>query len=189
MTKLRLLGLSSFLRRASNSTAVLRSLRGALAPKAALNIVPLHAVPLYNEDDDAEHAPESVRALRSAIEASDGVIMISPEYNHGMSGVLKNALDWASRPYGRSALRSKPVLTMTASPAFTGGVRAQQQMNETLASIPARPVLRPQIVIGGVHEKVRDGRLIDETTLGFALAGVDDLLEEIMAARFVRTAA
>ena len=189
MTQLCLLGLSGSLRRASNSTAVLRSLRGALAPKAALNIVPLHAVPLYNEDDDAEHAPESVRALRSAIEASDGVIMISPEYNHGMSGVLKNALDWASRPYGRSALRSKPVLTMTASPAFTGGVRAQQQMNETLASLPARPVLRPQIVIGGVHEKVRDGRLIDETTLGFALAGVDDLLEEIMAARFVRTAA
>ena len=106
-----------------------------------------------------------------------------------MSGVLKNALDWASRPYGRSALRSKPVLTMTASPAFTGGVRAQQLMNETLVSIPARPVLRPQIVIGGVHEKVRDGRLIDEAALSFALAGVDDLLEEIRAARFVRAAA
>ncbi|WP_253075555.1 NAD(P)H-dependent oxidoreductase [Bradyrhizobium sp. 187] len=88
--------------------------------------------------------------------------MVSPEYNHGMSGVLKNGLDWASRPYGRSVLRGKPVLTMTASPAFTGGVRAQQQMNETLASIPARPVLRPQIVIGGVHEKVSDGRLVDE---------------------------
>ena len=190
MTQLSLLGLSGSLRRASNSTAVLRSLRGALAPKAALNIVPLHAVPLYNEDDDAEHAPESVRALRSAIEASDGVIMISPEYNHGMSGVLKNALDWASRPYGRSALRSKPVLTMTASPAFTGGVRAQQQMNETLASIPARAVFRPQIVIGSVHEKVLDGRLVDEATLSFALAGVDDLLEDIRAAtRSVRTAA
>ena len=87
------------------------------------------------------------------------MIMISPEYNHGMSGVLKNALDWASRPYGRSTLRRKPVLTMTASPAFTGGVRAQQQMNETLASIPTRLVFQPQIVIGGVHEKVRDGRL------------------------------
>src|SRR5437899_4990437 len=185
----RLLGLSGSLRRASNSTAVLRGLQGALAPKAALNIFPLHGMPLYNEDDDAEHAPESVRALRSAIEASDGVIMISPEYNHGMSGVLKNALDWASRPYGRSALRSKPVLTMTASPAFTGGVRAQQQMNETLASIPARPVLRPQIVIGGVHEKVRDGRLIDEATLRFVLAGVEDLLDEIRAVRLVQAAA
>jgi len=106
-----------------------------------------------------------------------------------MSGILKNGLDWASRPFGRSVLRGKPVLTMTASPAFTGGVRAQQQMNETLTSIPARPVLRPQIVIGGVHEKVRDGRLVDEATLRFALAGVDDLLEEIRAARFVRAAA
>ena len=101
-----------------------------------------------------------------------------------MSGILKNGLDWASRPFGRSVLRGKPVLTMTASPAFTCGVRAQQQMNETLASIPARPVLRPQIVIGGVDEKVRDGRLVDEATLRFALAGVDDLLEEIRAARF-----
>ena len=146
-------------------------------------------MPLHNEDDDAEHAPESVRALRSAIEMSDGVIMISPEYNHGISGVLKNGIDWASRPYGRSALRGKPVLTMTASPAFTGGVRAQQQMNETLVSIPARLVLRPQIVIGGVHEKVRDGRLVDEAALRFALAGVDDLLEEIRAARFIRAAA
>src|SRR5260370_12916265 len=185
----RLLGLSGSLRRASYSTAVLRGLQDTLGLRSALDIFPLHAIPLYNEDDDAGHAPESVRDLRSAIDASDGVIMISPEYNHGMSGVLKNALDWASRPYGRSVLRSKPVLTMTASPAFTGGVRAQQQMNETLASIPARPVLRPQIVIGSVHEKVRDGRLVDEAALGFAIAGVDDLIEEIRASRFVRAAA
>jgi chromate reductase len=180
MTKpFRLLGLSGSLRRASNNTAVLRGLQDALAPGVALKIFPLHAMPLYNEDDDGEHAPESVRALRLDIEASDGIIMVSPEYNHGMSGVLKNALDWASRPYGRSALAGKPVLTMTASPAFTGGVRAQQQMNETLVSIPARLVHRPQIVIGGVHEKVRDGRLVDEAVLRFALAGVDDLLDEI----------
>jgi len=189
MPQFRLLGLSGSLRRASNSTAVLRGLQDALGFRAALDILPPHAIPLYNEDDDAEHAPESVRSLRSAIDASDGMIMISPEYNHGMSGVLKNALDWASRPYGRSVLKSKPVLTMTASPGFTGGVRAQQQMNETLASIPARPVFRPQIVIGGVHEKVRDGRLIDEAALSFALAGVDDLIEEIRAVGSVRKAA
>jgi chromate reductase len=190
MTQFRLLGLSGSLRRASYSTAVLRGLRDALASKAVLGLFPLHGLPLYNEDDDdAKHAPESVRALRSAIEACDGVIMISPEYNHGMSGVLKNALDWASRPHGLSVLRKKPVLTMTASPAFTSGVRAQQQMNETLAAIQAWPFLRPQIVIAGVHEKVRDGRLFDEAALGFALAGVDDLFEEIKAARSVRAAA
>jgi chromate reductase len=185
---LRILGLSGSLRRASNSTAVLRGVQDAIAPRAALTIFPLHDVPLYNEDDDGEYAPESVRVLRSAIETSDGVVMISPEYNHGMSGVLKNALDWASRPFGQSVLRGKPVLTMTASPAFTGGVRAQQQMNETLASIPARHVLRPQIVIGSVHEKVRDGRLVDEASLGFALAGVDDLLDEIRAEQFLEAA-
>jgi len=115
--------------------------------------------------------------------------MISTEYNHGISRVLKNALDWASRPHGRSALPGKPVLTMTASPAFTGGARAQQQLNETLSAIPARAVLRPQIVIAGVHEKVRDGRLFDEATLRFALAGVDDRLDKIRAAQRLRSAA
>ena len=184
MTQLCLLGLSGSLRLASNSTAVLRGLQDALTSRAALNIFLLHGMPLYNEDDDGERAPELVRALRSAIETSDGVIMISPEYNHGMSGVLKNGLDWASRP-----LRGKPVLTMTASPAFTGGVRAQQQMNETLVSIPARLVHRPQIVIGGVHDKVRDGHLVDEAALRFALEGVVDLLDEIRTTRCPRAAA
>src|SRR5260370_5366777 len=178
MTQLRLLGLSGSLRRVSNSTAVLRCLQDALVPKAALDIFSLHGLPLYNEDDDGEPAPESVRALRSAIATSDGVIMISHEYNHGMSGVLKNGLDWASRPYGRSELRGKPVLTITTSPAFTGGVRAQQQMNETLVSIPARLVLRPQIVIGGVHEQVRDRRLVGEAALRLPPAGVGGLPHE-----------
>jgi chromate reductase len=186
---LRLLGLSGSLRRASYSTAVLIGLRDALALTIALDIFSLHEVPLYNEDDDGEQAPQPVRALRSAIATSDGVLLVSPEYNHGMSGVLKNGLDWASRPYGRSALVGKPVLSMTTSPAFTGGVRAQQQMNETLASVQARLVLRPQIVIGSVHEKVRDGRLVDEAALRFALAGVDDLVGDIRAARFLRQAA
>ena len=189
MSQIRLLGLSGSLRRASNSTAVLCSLQRALSAKVAFHIFPLHGIPIYNEDDDAEHAPESVRALRSGIEASDGVIMISPEYNHGMSGVLKNALDWASRPHGHSVLKAKPVLTMTASPAFTGGVRAQHQMNETLLAIQARLVLRSQIVIGGAHEKVRDGHLVDEAVLGFALGGVHDLLDEIRAVRLVQAAA
>ena len=185
----RIHGLSGSLRRASNSTAVLRSLKDAIEPDIALGIFPLNELPLYNEDDDDEQSPQSVRALRSAIDTSDGVIMISPEYNHGMSGVLKNALDWASRPHGRSALRDKPVLIMTASPAFTGGARAQQQMNETLLAIPARLVRRPQVVIAGVHEKVRDGRLLDTGTLRFALEAIEDLLDEIRAARFLRSAA
>jgi chromate reductase, NAD(P)H dehydrogenase (quinone) len=81
------------------------------------------------------------------------------------------------------------MLAMTVSAAVPGGVRAQQQMNETLLSIPARLVLRPQIVIGNVHEKVRDGRLADEAALNFALAGVDDLVDEISASLRLRPAA
>jgi chromate reductase len=85
MTQLRLPGLSGRLRRVSNSTAVLRGLQEAVATEAALDTFSLHGLPLYNEDDDGENAPESVRALRSVIETSDGAIMVSPGYNHGMS--------------------------------------------------------------------------------------------------------
>lgn len=100
MSQIRLLGLSGSLRRASNSTAVLRGLRNAPEHRATLDIFLLHAIPLYNKDDDARHAPEPERNLRSVIDASDGVILISPEYNHGMSGVLKNALRLGPTGYG-----------------------------------------------------------------------------------------
>jgi chromate reductase len=179
----RLLGLSGSLRRASANTAVLRTLQEALAPKAELTIFPLDEVPPYNPDRDGENAPEAVRDLKGAIAASDGLIVVSPEYNYGMSGVLKNALDWASRPAMKSPLKGKPALIMTASPAFTGGVRAQHQLRETLAATLARVVARPQVVIAGVHEKVRDGRLVDEAVLRFALEAVDDLLAEIALVR------
>jgi chromate reductase len=179
MTTRKLLGLSGSLRKHSFCTAVLRTIQEALPSDVSLTIHSLVEVPLYNQDEDGAQALPAVQALRSAIAESDGVIMISPEFNHGMSGVLKNALDWASRPYGRSSLLHKPVLTMTASPAFTGGARAQQQMNETLIAIPARPLFRPQTVIGTIHEKVRDDRLTDATTMQFVMAGVSDLLEEI----------
>jgi chromate reductase len=175
----RLLGLSGSLRRGSHCTAVLETLREKLDGKAAMAVFRLHDVPPYNQDLDHENGPEAVAALRRAIAGSDGLIVISPEFNYGMSGVLKNALDWASRPAMKSPLAGKPVLTMSASPAFTGGVRAQQQMRETLSACLARVIARPQVVIAGVHEKVRDGRLVDEAALDFALAGVDDLLREI----------
>lgn len=182
-SRFRLLGLSGSLRRASANTAVLRSLADALAPKAELTIFPLDEIPPYNQDHDGENAPAAVRALKEAIAASDGLVVSSPEYNYGISGVLKNALDWASRPAMKSPMRGKPALIMTVSPAFTGGARAQYQLRETLSSMLARVVPRPQVVIAGVHEKVQDGRLVDEAALRFALEAVDDLLAEIALLR------
>jgi chromate reductase len=174
-----LLGISGSLRKASHCTAILKNIVDAAESRATLEIFPLDAVPLYNEDLDNESPPESVTALRQAIERAAGLVIVTPEYNYGMSGVLKNALDWASRPYGKSKLKGKAVLTLSASPAFTGGVRAQAQLNETLLSNAALLVLRPQIVIGMVHEKIRDGRVVDQETARFISEGLNDLLRDI----------
>lgn len=103
----------------------------------------------------------------------------SPEYNNRVFGVLKNALDWASLPGFNSPLKNNPVLIMTSSPGLLGGVRAQSQLRETLSATLSRVISCPQIVIPGVNQKIRDGRFIDETTIEFMLAAVDDLIGEI----------
>jgi chromate reductase, NAD(P)H dehydrogenase (quinone) len=171
----RLLGVPGSLRRDSYSLAVLRGLQSALAPAVDLQIGDLR-LPLYDQDEDGPSTPETVQAFRHAVEESDAVVIVTPEYNHGIPGVLKNALDWASRPLGRSALTGKPVLVISVSPAFTGGVRAQAQTNETLLAIQACPVLGPQVVIGSVADKIKDGRLTDEPSLRFALSAIDRLI-------------
>ena len=175
----KLLGLSGSIRKASTNTIILRSLAERLDGKASMNVFPLNDVPIYNGDLDGEQAPEAVCALKAAITEADGLILCSPEYNHGMPGMLKNALDWASRPVGASPLKGKPVLLMTSSPGYVGGARAHAQMQETLASVLARVVLRPQVVIAGVTQKIADGKLADATTVGFCLQAIDDLLAEI----------
>jgi chromate reductase len=178
-SKPQLLGISGSLRRSSFNTAVLASLAEAVADRVTLEIFRLNDVPLYDQDDDRDVPPLAVAVLWQAITRADGIVISSPEYNFGVSGVLKNALDWASRPRGKSKLTGKPVLTMTASTAFTGGARAQVQLSETLTAIAARVVLRPQIVIASVHEKIKEGRLADAATLDLLVAGVDDLLRDI----------
>lgn len=172
---LKLIGLSGSLRKAAYSTAILNSLREAAPAGVDLEVWGLGEVPLFNDDLDGDQAPTAVRALRDAVLAADGLVVSSPEYNHGMSGVLKNALDWLSRPAPVPALLGKPVLTMTSSPSPLGGVRAQQQLNETFIATRSQLVIRRQIVIGAVAAKVCDGRLTDQPTLDFILEGVSDL--------------
>jgi chromate reductase len=177
--KPRLLGLSGSLRQGSYNTAILAALAQAVAEEASLELFPLNEVPLYDQDADTETPPAVIVRLRAAVASADGVVIASPEYNFGISGVLKNALDWISRPYGKSALSGKPVLTITSSPATTGGVRAVAQLNETLIAIAARIVLRPQAVIGSAHTKMTGGRFTDAESLKFLKDGVADLLRDI----------
>lgn len=174
-----LVGISGSLRKASFCTAILQTIPAIVESCASFQLFPLDNVPLYNQDHDNEAPPSAVVELRKIIESAAGLIIATPEYNYGMSGVLKNALDWASRPYGKSKLKGKRVLTLSASPAFTGGVRAQAQLNETLLANAALLVLRPQMVIGMAHEKIRDGRLVDEAATRFLAEGLKDLLRDI----------
>lgn len=172
----RMFTLCGSLRAESYTRAVLRGQQEALPPRIALEMHDSN-LPLYNEDDDGDDAPDQVCEFRRALRESDALIVATPEYNHGIPGVLKNALDWASRPLGDAALTGKVVLVVSVSPAFTGGVKAQVQVNETLLSAAAYPLGGPQVVIGNVAAKIRDGKLGGSANLGFALAAVERLLQ------------
>src|ERR1700724_903835 len=121
ITPVRIVGISGSLRRASFSTSLIRLLAQRAAPAVAISLAEMSEIPLYNEDLDGDEKPAAVQAINAAIAESDGVLIVTPEYNHGVPGVLKNALDWASRPFGRSVLAKKPALAISGSPAFTGG--------------------------------------------------------------------
>lgn len=158
---------------------MLRSLAPLLPASITCHLFPLDEIPLYNADLDGDTPPAPVAALKKAIAEADGLVVCSPEYNYGMPGVLKNAIDWASRPGFASPLKGKPALVMTASPGTAGGVRAQAQIRDALAATLARPVVRQHVAIASVTTRIREGRLVDESTLDFIHSALQDLLDEI----------
>jgi chromate reductase len=174
-----LLGIAGSLRRGSYSAAVLRGLQESAKDRAHIEIFALDTVPLYNADLDGDHKPEPVVAMKTAIRDCAGLVLVSPEYNYGVSGVLKNALDWASRPGYQTVLKDKPVLIITNSPGLLGGVRAQAQLRQTLGATLSRIAAVPDLVVSQVQTKIHDGRFTDATSLKFMLDGLDALLAEI----------
>lgn len=177
--KYHLLGISSSLRTHSFSTAILRALMEATAPQATYEFADIGGLPHFNQDLYVDPLPATPQHFRDQIAAADGLVISSAEYNHGIPGVLKNALDWASRPHNGSPLKNKPVLIVTSSPAVTGGARAQSQIRETVASALARPVNTPEIVVGHVGSKIVEGRFQDDAVIEFALAGYAAMFSEI----------
>ncbi|AHK47345.1 NADPH-dependent FMN reductase (plasmid) [Ensifer adhaerens OV14] len=154
--------------------------------KAMLTIFPMNDIPPYDGDLDGDRPPAAVVAFKRAIDDCDGLVICSPEYNFGMPGVLKNALDWASRPSSDSPLKQKPVLIMSASPGALGGARSHSQIRETLTATRSRVLPRPPVTITNIKEKVIDGRLIDRSTIAFILDALDDLFLEINLMRIGR---
>ncbi len=181
----RVVGISGSLRRTSFSTSLLKVLAEKAAPAIDIQVVTVENIPLYNEDLDQNPEIPSVAAFKRLIAESDGVLIVTPEYNHGVPGVLKNALDWASRPVFESCFKNKPVSIISSSKAFTGGVRAQYQLRETLISMHAHLVMGPEVVVGGVHAKLAEDVYRDENGLTFMLRSLDRLREEILGRRLV----
>ena len=179
----RVVGISGSLRRASFSTSLLKVLAEKAAPAIEIQVVTLEDIPLYNEDLDQAPEIPSVAAFKKLIAESDGVLITTPEYNHGVPGVLKNALDWASRPVFESCFKNKPVTIFSSSKAFTGGVRAQYQLREALISMQAHLVMGPEVVVGGVHTKLAEDVYQDVTGLTFMMRSLDRLRHEILGRR------
>jgi chromate reductase len=176
MRTLNLIGIAGSLRRASRSRAMLDGIAGLLPAGCRFSSLEIGAMPHYDADLEASGLPASVAAARTRVAAADGVILIAPEYNHGMPGVLKNALDWLSRPVRASCMQGMPVFFATQSAGALGGVRAQHSLRETLASMLCQLVPMAEIAVTFADQKIRDGRIVDAPTLTFIQAQLDAFL-------------
>jgi chromate reductase len=175
MTQLQILGFAGSLRRGSYNRALLRAAEELLPQAMALESFDLSPIPLYNDDVRRQGFPEPVRRFRERITAADALLIATPEYNFSVPGVLKNAIDWASRPDedGYLPLNLKPIALMGATTGGYGTVRAQTHLRDSFVYTNSYVVNKPQVLVTFAEKKFDiDGRLTDETTRGF----VRDLL-------------
>jgi chromate reductase len=172
----RILGIPGSLRKASFNRAALRAARELLPPDASLEIFDLEGIPPFSEDDERS-LPPRVAGLKARIREADAILIATPEYNYSVPGVLKNAIDWASRPYGDSAWEGKPVAIMGASVGATGTARAQYHLRQTFVFLNMHPLNRPEVMISNAAQRFdADGRLVDPTSR----SRVEQLLKELV---------
>lgn len=165
--RLTVLGIAGSLRRGSFNAAVLRALP-ELAPASMtveMERETIGAFPLYNADvQDEQGFPAPVERLGERIRAADGIVIVTPEYNYSVPGVLKNAVDWLSR-LSDQPFKGKPVALQSASPGLLGGARAQYHLRQTLVFVEALVMPKPEIFVTQASGKIDEsGRLTDQTT-------------------------
>jgi len=170
MSDVKILGIAGSLRKASFNAAALRACQ-ALAPAGmTIEIFDIASIPLYNEDLRSEGFPPPVVALRAAIKAADGLLFATPEYNYSIPGVLKNAIDWASRP-PEQPFDGKPIGIIGASAGVLGTARAQYHLRQCFVFLNGHVMNRPEVMIGGAQNKfAADGSLTDAPTRDFMTA-------------------
>lgn len=160
-----MLGIAGSLRAKSFNRGLLLAAQELVPAHMTIEIFDISAVPLYSGDIEADGDPQSVAALKTALRAADALLIATPEYNYGIPGVLKNTIDWASRPPGKSAIMNKPAAIMGASPGTGGTARAQLQLRQTLAATRVHVMTHPEIFVSNANEKFdAQGHLADEET-------------------------
>ncbi|HEX8921001.1 MAG TPA: NADPH-dependent FMN reductase [Pyrinomonadaceae bacterium] len=162
--KLNILGIAGSLRKGSFNRSALRAAQ-QLAPEGTqLEIFELDGIPGFSEDIERE-PPQKVVELKQKIRASDAILFVTPEYNYSIPGVLKNAIDWASRPYGDSAWNDKPVAIMGASVGALGTARAQYHLRQVFVFLNMHAVNQPEVMIANASQRFDEqGNLTDEKT-------------------------
>jgi chromate reductase, NAD(P)H dehydrogenase (quinone) len=172
-----ILGIPGSLRKASFNRHALVAAQALVPAGATLEIFELEGIPPFNQDEERQ-PPARVTELKAKVRAADAILFATPEYNYSIPGVLKNAIDWASRPYGDSAWQGKPVAVMGASIGILGTARAQYHLRQCFVFLNMYPVNQPEVMIGGSAQRFNErGELTDETSKEL----IRKLLAELMA--------
>ena len=173
----RILGIAGSLRRQSYNRAALRAAAGLVPEGAVIEIFELDGIPGFSEDDE-QNPPAKVAELKRLIREADAILFVTPEYNYSVPGVLKNAIDWASRPYGDSAWNGKPAAIMGASIGTIGTARAQYHLRQMMVFLNMFPINQPEVMIANAHERFdAEGKLTDDATKEFIGRLLQNLVE------------
>ncbi len=176
-SKISIFGFAGSLRKGSYNKSLLRAATELLPPNIELEIFDLEGIPPFNQDLE-QQPPEKVREFKAKIKAADALLIATPEYNYSMPGVLKNAIDWGSRPYGDNAFEDKPLAIMGASPGTIGTARAQYHLRQTCVFLNMHPLNKPEVMVTFAKDKIdSEGRFTDQKTKDF----VKDLLISLAA--------
>ena len=159
-----ILAIAGSLRRDSYNKSALRAAQGLCPEGARLEIYDIAGLPLFNQDEERNPTPK-VTDFKQKIRAADAILISTAEYNYGLPGVLKNAIDYASRPYGDNAWNGKPIAIMSAALGVAGGIRAQYQLRQCFVFLNLEAVVQPEVAIGNAPQRFDDkGNLTDETS-------------------------
>ena len=174
---IRILGIAGSLRHESYNRAALRAATELVSEGVTIEIFELDGIPGFNQDEE-QNPPAKVTELKKRIRESDAILFVTPEYNYSIPGVLKNAIDWASRPYGDSAWNGKPAAIMGASVGAIGTARAQYHLRQMMVFLNMFPINQPEVMIGNAAKRFdAEGKLTDDATKEFIRQLLQNLVE------------